>query len=91
MTALSSHCQSTGQLLGDVVAVGVVQAGVGGLCCLGLGSGPRGHGPLPLWCLKLAWLGAQCERKGQKSLAVTRLPPEFLSPEGRGATKSKVT
>lgn len=73
------------------LAPGTMQVGgVGDLCCLGLGSGPSGLGSLPLLDLKLAWLGPQCGRKGQKSLAVTRLPPEFLSPEGRGATKSKV-
>lgn len=45
---------------------------------------------LPLWYLKRTWWVPHWGRKGQKSLAVTRLPPEFLSPEGRGATKSKV-
>lgn len=73
------------------LAAGVVQAGaMGDLCCSGRGSRPSSLGSIPPWYLKLAWMGPQCRRKGQKSLAVTRLPPEFLSPEVRGATKSKV-
>ena len=49
-------------LLGGIRAVLTVQAGgVGGLCCLGWGSGPCGLGSLPFWYLKLAWLGPQHE------------------------------
>lgn len=60
------------------------QAGIDGLCAACLASAPL-NSFLCLQDLKVVvWLG-------QKSLAVTRFPPEFLSPEGRGATKSKVT
>lgn len=56
MTVLSSNCKGMSQTLsGDSIAVGVVQVGgMGGLCCLGLGPGPSGHGSFPLWYLKLA-------------------------------------